>query len=147
MGGYAFFGEGGQRYWSLNLSGAIVWWGLLEELSGDRLEEAVLEEHNFGHVFRADAYRPLARDCLDYLSSEKPLPEGTEDYRQRQGAPLARFKKDALDVFKDSLKRLPSGGKFYALDNMDTEWWEDPCDCEVCKKEGRWEEVRAWYFS
>ncbi len=141
-----FFGEDGQRLWYLNLSGAIVWYGFLEEMFEKDLKEMTLEEHNFGHVFDAATYRQVAQECVDFLQSDQPLPKATDNYRERHGDDLSAFKKEALDIFSDSLKELPDKGRFFAVDDLETDWWDEPCKCQICRTENRWDQVYRWYI-
>jgi hypothetical protein len=146
MGGYIFFGNDGKLLWSLNLSGAIVWYGLLEELFPERLQTTTLEQHNFGFRIDAAAYRSLAQACIDSLRLNEPLPKGTDDYRRRHGEDAVIFKKDAIRLFEDSLTHIPPEGAFFAVDDLETDWWEEPCECETCRTEGLWHQIRRWYF-
>ncbi len=146
MGGYVFFGEDGRRLWTLNLSGAIVWYGFLEEMFEKGLKEMTLEEHNFGHVFDAATYRQVAQECIQFLSSDKPLPTATDTYRRRSGENLYSFKKDVVSLFRDYLKNLPPKGMFFVVNDLETDWWDEPCGCQVCKTDNRWEEIREWYM-
>ena len=146
MGGYVFFGENGQRLWHLNLGGAIVWYGLLEEIFEKGLKEMTREEHNFGHVLDASIYRQVAQECIDFLQSDQPLPEATDNFRQRHGDDLSAFKKEAVDIFVDSLKELPDRGMFYAVNDLETDWWDEPCGCETCQTQRRWHQIHGWYF-
>ncbi len=145
MGGYVFLKEDGQRAWSLNLRGAVIWYGLLEEQFGKKLKDATLEEHNFGHVFDAATYRQVAQECIRFLSSDKPLPTATDAFRRRSGENLYSFKKDAVSLFRDSLKNLPPKGMFFAVNDLETDWWEKPCECTICKTTGRWRQILEWY--
>ncbi len=145
MGGYVFFGENGQRLWHLNLGGAIVWYGLLEELFESRLKEATLEEHNFGICLDATAYQGLAEEVIHLLQSDQPLPKATDEYRMRNQEELASFKENALNLFRDSLKNLPARGMFFAVDDLETDWLEEPCRCDTCKPTNRWEQALRWY--
>ncbi len=147
MGGYVFLNEDGQRVWSMNLRGAVIWYGLLEEQFGKELKGATLEEHNFGFALDVADYQQLAQDCIAFLRSDQQLPKATDSYRKHREENLADFKREALDIFKTSLKKLPQEGTIYAVDDLDTDWWEQPCSCEICKSENRWQQIYEWYMA
>ena len=136
MGGYVFLTEKGKEIWRLNLGGAIVWYGLLEELGGRDLSKALLERHNWGEVWDSAVYRKLSRDCIRTLRSE-PLPPATETYRVSRKASVDEFRADALRIFCGSLLKLPRTGRFIAADDLNIDWLEEPCTCEICVKTPR----------
>ena len=133
MGGYVFLTEKGKELWRLNLGGAIVWYGLLEELGGRKLPKALLEEHNWGELWDSAAYRELVQDCVSTLASGKPLPPATEAYRVSRKESVSRFRADALRIFRDSLHELPRTGRFIAADDLSVDWLEEPCSCGICR--------------
>src|SRR5437879_2724202 len=132
MGGYVFLTEKGKEIWRLNLGGAIVWYGLLEELGGKDLSKALLERHSWGEVWDSAAYRELSRDCIQALRSE-PLPPATETYRVSRKASIHEFRADALRIFRGSLLKLPRTGRFIAADDLNIDWLEEPSACDVCR--------------
>src|SRR5881398_2969665 len=107
MGGYVFLTEKGKEIWRLNLGGAIVWYGLLEELGGTNLSKALVEKHNWGEVWDSRAYRELSQTCIRTLSSASPLPPATEAYRHQRKEPASQFRADAIRILRDSLEELP----------------------------------------
>src|SRR5947208_10412881 len=102
MGGYVFLTEIGKEIWRLNLGGAIVWYGLLEELGGRDLSKALLERHNWGEVCDSAVYRELSRDCIRILRSER-LPPAAETYGVSRESSVDEFLADALRIFRVSL--------------------------------------------
>ena len=136
MGGYVFLSEKGREIWRLNLGGAIVWYGLLEELGGRDLSKALLERHNWGEVWDSAVYKELSRDCIRTLRAE-PLPPATETYRVSRKSSVDEFRADALRIFRGSLLKLPRTGRFIAADDLNMDWLEEPCTCEICVKTPR----------
>ncbi len=133
MGGYIFLSEDGEPLWQLNLGGAIVWHGLLEEMHGNDLRVALLEVHNWGEVWDGARYRELARTCIRTLASNRRMPPLTDEYRASRGASVSQFRTDALRIFRGSLQKLPATGRFIAADDLNMDWLEEPCECESCK--------------
>ncbi len=132
MGGYLFLTSEGKQIWRLNLSGAIVWYGLLEEIGGKNLTKALREDHNWGQVWDAAGYHELGRDCIRSLQSGMPLPSETEAYRVKRKQSVEQFRADALRIFRGSLQKLPRTGRFIAADDLNMDWLEEPCICEIC---------------
>jgi len=132
MGGYLFLTEKGKEVWRLNLGGAIVWYGLLEELGGKNLSKALLEKHNWGEVWDSGGYRELGQTCVRTLASGDRLPPATEAYRVQRKEPASRFRVQALQIFRDSLRELPRTGRFIAADDLSMDWLEEPCNCSIC---------------
>ncbi len=145
MGGYVFLAEDGTTTWRLNLSGSIIWYGLLEELFQEELTRMTRKEHNWGHLWDASRYRQLAYKCIAFLQSKSPLPSATDAYRRRRGEDMPNFKKGALDIFQTSLRCLPEHGRMFVVDDLSTDWRDEPCECETCITEGHWKQVLEWY--
>jgi hypothetical protein len=137
MGGYLFLTTEGRVVWRLNLGGAIVWYGLLEGLCDASLPSALVERHNWGDVWDATGYRELSQACIRNLAVGNPLPTATEAYRVKRKETPFRFRADALRIFQGSLRKLPPTGRFIAADDLNMDWLEEPCDCEICKTTSR----------
>ena len=133
MGGYLFLTSKGKEIWRLNLGGAIVWYGLLEELGGKALPMALLEKHNWGEVWDAAGYRDLSKDCIRLLTSSSTLPPATESYRLQRKEPKSEFRAHALRVFRDSMQKLPRTGQFISVDDLNMDWLEEQCGCQHCR--------------
>lgn len=133
MGGYVFYNEAGKEVWRLNLRGAIIWYGLIEELFPKELRKMTMEEHNWGHLWDAAHYQSLANECMNYLQSDGPLPESTDTYRQQHDESVSEFRRKALSLFRDSLRNLPEKDSIYVVDDLNADWWEEPCGCEICR--------------
>src|SRR3989442_11773149 len=118
MGGYVFLTEKGKEIWRLNLGGAIVWYGLLEERAGKNLPKALLEQHNWGEVWDAAGHRDLSQDCIRFLASSAPLTAATESYRVQRKEPISEFRASALQIFRYSMNKLPRTGRFIAADDL-----------------------------
>ncbi len=132
MGGYVFLTEKGKEIWRLNLAGAIVWYGLLDEIDKQALLTAQLEDHNWGTVLDSVSYRKLAGRCIGELLASERLPPAMAAYAKQRGSSQEEIQRDALRIFRGSLQKLPKTGRFIAVDDLSMDAWDEPCRCELC---------------